>query len=259
MSSSSQNVLFQVDQAIATITLHRPDKLNTITGEMTKALAAIVDRVNDDDSIRVVILNGTGERAFSAGSDIKLLDEYGANWQIRNRLEYCRVMLRLRKPLIGSIRGFAIGGGLEMALVCDIRIASETARFGAGEIKLGWHGGGGVTQLLPRVVGPGYAALMLLTGDMIDAQEALRVKLVEKVVPDADLETLTLDLAKRIANNAPIAAQISKHLVRMAMSTSLDVGLAYETDTFAYLFTTRDHQEGINAFIEKRAPNFEGK
>lgn len=259
MAYTSEHVLFQVDGQIATITLNRPDKLNTITGDMTKALADIVDRINHDDNIRIAILTGMGERAFSAGSDIKLLDEYGTNWQIRNRLEYCRVMLRLRKPLIGAIRGYAIGGGLEMALVCDMRLASETAKFGAGEIKLGWHGGGGVTQLLPRVVGPGYASLMLLTGDIIDAQEALRVKLVEKVVPDGELEAATLDLAQRIANNAPIAAQISKHLVRMALSTSLEVGLAYETDTFAYLFTTQDHLEGIEAFVGKRPPKFEGK
>ena len=257
--STQEDLLFHQDGAIATITLNRPQKLNTVTPEMGHALFPIADRINADDSIRVVILTGAGERAFSAGSDVKVLDDYGTNWQLRNRADYNRALWGVRKPMIAAIRGYAIGGGLELAMTCDIRIASKTARLGAGEIKLGWNGGAGNTQLLPRLVGYGKALQMLLTGDLIDAEEARLTGLVQEVVPDDQLEQATHDLAERIAGNAPIAAQIVKHLVRMAESTSLEVGLAYENDLFAYCFTTKDSQEGISAFREKRQPMFRGE
>ncbi len=256
---ATEDLLFTQDGAVATITLNRPHKLNTMTPEMGRMLLSLVDQINADDDIRVVILTGAGERAFSAGSDVKVLDDYGTNWQLRNRTDYARALYTVRKPVIAAIRGFAIGGGLELALTCDIRIASETARFGAGEIKLGWHGGAGNTQLLPRLVGYGKALQMLLTGDLIDADEARRTGLVQEVVPDDQLEAAARDLAGRIARNAPIAAQLAKHLVRMSESTSIEVGLAYENDLFAYCFTTKDSQEGIAAFKEKRPPVFRGE
>ena len=145
-----------------------------------------------------------------------------------------------------------------MSLMSDIRYSNEDAQFGAGEIKLGWHGGAGNTQLLPRVVGPGKALEMLLTGDLIAADEALASKLVDKVFPDSDLDDQVGELAERIARSAPIAAELAKHLVRVSQSTSLDVGLSYENDTFAYCFTTADSVEGRAAFAEKRPPNFSG-
>lgn len=259
MSDSMGTVDFKVDGHIATLTLNRPDKLNTITKPMAIRLQELVAQINDDDNIRIVIFTGEGAKAFSAGSDIKLLDDYGSNWQLRNRTEYVRVLLETRKPIIAAIRGYAIGGGLELALAADIRIASETAKFGAGEIKLGWHGGGAVTQLLPRIVGPGMASLMIMTGDIIDAQEAHRVRLVEQVVPDDELETTVSGIAERIAANAPIAAQISKNLIRVAQSSALSIGLEYERDTFAYLMNTNDANEGIQAFTEKRPPDFKGE
>ena len=141
----------------------------------------------------------------------------------------------------------------------DIRVASETARFGAGEIKLGWHGGAGNTQLLPRLVGYGRAMEMVLTGDVVDADRAHRDGLVQQLVPDADLETTAWRLAERIAANAPIAAQLSKHLIRMSESTSVEVGLRWENDLFAYCFTTDDAAEGIAAFKDKRPPRFDGR
>ena len=259
MTDDGKDLLVAVDGAVATVTLNRPHKLNTVTPEMGRELFGIAERFNGDDAIRAVILTGSGDRAFSAGSDVKVLDEYGSNWQLRNRADYNRALWNVRKPMIGAIRGYAIGGGLELALTCDIRIASPTARFGAGEIKLGWNGGAGNTQLLPRLVGYGKALQMLLTGDLIDAEEAHRTGLVDEVVPDDQLESAARDLAERIARNAPIAAQIVKHLVRVAESTSLDVGLAYENDLFAYCFTTKDSAEGIAAFREKRQPNFTGE
>jgi len=257
-SEVAANLTYEQDGHVATITIARPDKLNTLTPEMGRQLAEIAETINSDDSVRVAILHGTGERAFSAGSDVRVLDEYGTNWQLRNRTDYARAVLAIRKPVIASIRGYAIGGGLELALSCDVRYAAPDAQFGAGEIKLGWCGGAGETQLLPRVVGAGNALEMLLTGDLISAERALQIGLVQRVVPALELEAKVRELAERIAANAPIAVQIVKHLVRVAGSSSLDVGLSYENDLFAYCFTTSDSAEGIAAFQEKRAPDFKG-
>jgi enoyl-CoA hydratase/carnithine racemase len=256
---TSDDLRYERDGAIATITLQRPGKLNTVTAAMGRQLFAIAAEVNDDDAVRAVILQGTGDRAFSAGSDVKVLDDYGTNFQLRNRPDYCTAIWTMRKPVIASIRGYCIGGGLEMALSCDIRVASETARFGAGEIKLGWHGGAGNTQLLPRLVGYGKAMEMVLTGDLIDAAEARADGLVQRMVPDADLDATTRALAERIAGNAPIAVVLAKHLVRMSESTAVDVGLRWENDLFAYCMTTQDAAEGRAAFAEKRPPVFRGE
>ncbi|MBC7813941.1 MAG: enoyl-CoA hydratase/isomerase family protein [Burkholderiales bacterium] len=256
---ANENLIYSKDGHIATIRLNRPEKLNTVTAAMGKRISELVVEVNYDDDVRVVILTGTGERAFSAGSDVKVLDDYGSNWQLRNRIDYAREMWRIRKPVIAQIRGYCIGGGLEMALVSDVRIASETAKFGAGEVKLGWNGGAGNTQLLPRLVGYGKAMQMLITGDLIDAQEAYRTGLVQEVTPDDQLEAKVMQIAEAAAKNAPIAVQAIKHLVRMSESTAVDVGLAWENDLFAYCFTTEDAAEGQAAFKEKRPPEFKGK
>ena len=256
---ATDNIHFEVSSGVARIFLDRPAKLNTMTPEMGVELMSLVPRINGDDEVRVVILSGVGEKAFSAGSDVSVLDQYGTNWQLRNRLDYARAIWAIRKPVISKIRGYCIGGGLEMALMSDLRYSDETAQFGAGEIKLGWHGGAGNTQLRPRVTGPGIALEMLLTGDLISAQEALRVGLVQRVYPASDLDAEVDGIAQRIAKSAPIAAELAKHLVRISQSTSLDVGLAYENDTFTYCFTTEDSAEGRDAFAEKRPPNFRGR
>ena len=254
-----EEMKFDVVDSIATITLNRPEKLNTMTPAMGKALVQLVFYLNNTASIRVVILTGTGTKAFSAGSDIKVLDDYGSNWQLRNRVDYARVIWQIRKPVIAKIRGYCIGGGLELALMSDIRYSTPDAKFGAGEIKLGWHGGAGNTQLLPRHMSIGRALEMLLTGDMISAAEAERSGLVDRIFNEDELDQKVQELAERIASNAPIASELAKHLVRISMSTAIDVGLAYENDTFAYCFTTEDSQEGRTAFIEKRPPNFQGR
>lgn len=250
---------FYVNAAIATITLNRPEKLNTMTPSMGKALMQLVYYINNTESIRVVILTGTGKKAFSAGSDIKVLDDYGSNWQLRNRVDYATGIWQIRKPVIAKIRGYCIGGGLEMALMSDIRYATPDAKFGAGEIKLGWHGGAGNTQLLPRHMSTGRALEMLLTGDVISSAEAERSGLVDRIFTEDELDQKVDELAMRVASNAPIASQLAKHLVRVSMSTSIDVGLAYENDSFAYCFTTQDSHEGRAAFIEKRVPRFQGR
>ncbi len=257
--SIQDDLVFIQDGPIARITLNRPAKLNTVTPEMGNALFEIADAINENDDIRVVVLSGTGEKAFSAGSDIKALDTYGNNWQLRNRKDYNRAIWSIRKPVVASIRGYAIGGGLELALSADIRIASNTASFGAGEVKLGWVGGAGNTQLLPRLVGYGKALQLLLTGDLISAEEAHRLGLVQEVVENNQLETAVNDVAEKIARNPPIAVQLIKHLVRVSASTALSVGFDYENDLFTYCFTTKDHEEGIAAFREKRQPEFKGR
>jgi enoyl-CoA hydratase len=244
---------------IAYLELNRPEKLNTMTPAMGKALLELVPAINGDDSVRVVILSGVGSKVFSAGSDVSVLDDYGTNWELRNRIDYARGIWAIRKPVIAKIRGYCIGGGLEMALMSDIRYASTSARFGAGEIKLGWHGGAGNTQLLPRIITPGRASEMLFTGDWIPADEAGQIGLADRVLPDEELDAAVDALAKRICASAPIAVQLSKHLVRIAMSSSIEVGLAYENDTFTYCFTTEDAKEGRAAFAEKRAPEFNGR
>jgi len=250
---------YRLEGQIGYLELNRPEKLNTMTPAMGRALLELVPAINADENVRVVILSGVGPKAFSAGSDVSVLDDYGTNWQLRNRVDYARGIWAIRKPVIAKIRGYCIGGGLEMALMSDIRYSSTTARFGAGEIKLGWHGGAGNTQLLPRVTTPGRALEMLFTGDWVPAVEAAQMGLADRVLPDEELDAAVDALAQRICASAPIAVQLSKHLVRIAMSSSIEVGLAYENDTFTYCFTTEDSKEGRAAFAEKRAPEFKGK
>lgn len=254
-----EEIKFEVVSSIATITLNRPGKLNTLTPAMGKALFSLSEAINQDDAIRALILTGEGKKAFSAGSDITVLQDYGNNWQLRNRTDYAYAIRAIRKPVIAMIRGYCIGGGLELALMSDVRISTPEAKFGAGEVKLGWNGGAGNTQLLPRMIGYGNANRMLLTGDIIDAAEAHRMGLVQNLVPDDELEAFTMAFATRIAANAPIGVQVIKHLVRMADNTPAETGLAIENDLFAYCFTTKDSAEGIAAFTEKRAPKFTGE
>ena len=252
-------ILYRVEGHVAHLELNRPAKLNTMTPAMGRRLLGIVDSINADDAVRAVVFSGVGPRAFSAGSDVKVLDDYGTNWQLRNRVDYARGIWAIRKPVIAKIRGYCIGGGLEMALMSDIRYAAPSARFGAGEVKLGWHGGAGNTQLLPRIVAPGRAAEMLFTGDMVDAADAVEIGLVDKMVDDSELDAAVEELADRISRSAPLAVQLSKHMIRVAQSTSLEVGLAYETDTYTYRLSTADAAEGRAAFTEKRSPQFEGR
>jgi len=252
-------VLFEhTGEHVVRITLNRPEKLNTVTPAMGVRMAELVRRVNDDDTVRVVVLTGTGPKAFCAGSDIGALDQYGTSWQLRNRVDYARSVGNIRKPVIAAIDGYAFGGGLELALFSDIRLATPTSTFSAAEIKLGWHGGAGQTQLLPRLVGYGNALQLLLTGDRLSATDARAMGLVQQIVESEELLTAADALAARIAANAPIATQYAKHLVRVSMSTSLEIGLGYENDTFVYEQGTQDAAEGREAFAQRRPPRFTG-
>lgn len=256
------DVRLEVTGSIATLTIDRPAKRNTFTVAMAGRLVEHCVAIDRDDAVRVVVVTAVGPDAFSAGSDIALLDDLGTTWQGRNRAsfgrDYIGPLLRLRTPVIAAIRGYCLGGGLEIALACDLRVASETASFGAPEIRLGWHAGSGNTTILPRLIGYGNAARWILTGDRFDAVEAHRVGLVQAVVPDGELEATALALAERIASNPPIAVQAAKHLIRMSQGTSIEQGLAWENDLYTYCMTTADSREGIAAFVEKRPPRYRG-
>lgn len=255
----SDNILVSRDGFVGTITINRPEKLNAMTPEMASALVKAVTEFNGDDGIRCVILTGAGERAFSAGSDIRTLDDYDTAWNFRNRPDYCDAIRALLKPSIAAVNGYAFGGGLETAMACDIRIAAANASFAAPEIKLGWIGGGGMAVNLAHAIGPSNAALMVMTGDPIDAATALGWGLVSRVVPQAELMAEAMKIAQAIAARAPIAAETAKLNLRAAWELSIANAIAYERDLQAICFATEDAKEGRAAFKEKRAPVFRRK
>ncbi len=250
------DVTFAVDGHVATITLNRPQKLNAVTPEMADAVVQAVEHCNGDDAVRCVIVTGAGEKAFCAGSDIAELDRYQTPWEFRNRPDYCDAIRRLLKPSIAAVNGYAFGGGLETALSCDIRIASANARFAAPEIKLGWIGGGGMTAFLTQHIGPSNTALMIMTGDPVDARQALEWGLVSEVTEPGTLMDRARTIATTIASRAPIAAETAKANLRAAFSMPLDKAIEYERDLQTICFATQDAAEGRAAFKEKRAPVF---
>ncbi|MFB4277458.1 MULTISPECIES: enoyl-CoA hydratase/isomerase family protein [unclassified Nonomuraea] len=253
------DVLLDVDGPVAVVTLNRPAKLNAITPDMAAALRACLARVDADPDLRVVVLTGAGERSFCVGSDIRELDEYATPWEFRNRGDYGDAVRALRKPIIAAVNGYAYGGGLELAMACDIRLAAETATFAAPEIKLGWIGGSGQSALLAHAVGPTNAATMLLTGDPVDAARAQAWGLVTDVHPQAELMKAARTLAGTIARRPPIAAQTAKANLRAAYSMPLDQAIQYERDLQTVCFATADAAEGRAAFAERREPVFEGR
>lgn len=261
---NQDQIQIDLDGPVATIVLNRPDKMNAMTVAMDELLNQLCHELNGDDTVRVIVLTGAGKRAFCAGSDITDLDGYGTSWQYRNRfdrnLDYVGAVWKLRKPVISAIHGYCIGGGLEMACASDIRYASKDSAFAAGEIKWGWHGGSGATQFLTKLIGPGPAMELLLTGDRIDAQEAFRVGLVQKLFDTQDeMLAAARALAVKIAGYGPIPVEAVKKLVRVAQTSSFEVGLAYENDLFTYEMQTADAAEGRSAFAAKRTPVFRGE
>lgn len=260
MTITSQHELIAVEHedAVVTVRLDRPEKLNAVTQEMSDELVRIVRAVNDDPTTRAVVYTGTG-RAFSAGSDIATLDRYTTPWEFRNRRDYCDALRELRKPVVAAVNGYAFGDGLEASLTCDIRIAAESASFAAPEVKLGWIGGGGMSALLTSSIGASNAALMLMTGDPIDAPRALAWGLVSEVVPGADLLPRARALAAAIAARPPIAAESAKANLRAAVNLPQDQAIAYEREMQAIAFATEDAAEGRAAFAERRDGTFHGR
>lgn len=251
-----QHLRVEVDGAVVTITLARPEKLNSVTPEMSKALVHVIEWADAAHEVRAIVLTGEGERAFCAGSDIRTLDAYATPWEFRNRADYCDAIRAARKPVIAAVNGYAFGGGLETALSCDIRLASTTASFAAPEIKLGWIGGGGMSTFLAHSVGPSNAAVMIMTGDPIDADTALRWGLVTELVEPSRLVGRAQELAAVIATRPPIAAETAKANLRAASNMTQDESIRYERDLQTIAFATADADEGRAAFAEKRAGTF---
>jgi enoyl-CoA hydratase/carnithine racemase len=253
------DVLFDIDGPVATLMLNRPAKLNAVTPDMTDAVRRYADRVNADREIRTVVLTGAGERAFCAGSDIGELEAYRTAWEFRGRPDYCDAVRSIRKPVIAAVNGYAFGGGLELAMSADIRLASRAATFAAPEIKLGWIGGGGISAFLALSAGPSNAALMLYTGDPVDAATALSWGLVSRLSEPPELLPAARELAGRIAQRPPIAAQTAKLNLRAAHAMPLENAIQYERDLQTICFATEDAAEGRTAFIQKRPPRFHGR
>lgn len=246
---------------VAILTINRPDKLNALSNQVHIDGVAALDALRNDESIRVLVITGAGEKAFVAGADIS---EFEGRTPVTQRDAFHERSLfnsieTFPKPVIAMINGFCLGGGNELAMACDIRMASENARFSQPEINLGIIPGGGGTQRLTRLVGEGRSMEMILSGDMIDAATAERVGLVNHIYPVDQLESETLKLAEKIAEKAPIALQLCKEAVKFASRSNLDEGLRREVDLFAICFSTEDKKEGVAAFLEKRKPEFKGK
>lgn len=258
--ASYETLLVERRGRVAVITINRPQKLNALNIQTRAEGAAALEELREDESVRVVVITGAGEKAFVAGADISEFEGRTAVSQrdVMTARSLFTAVDTFPKPVIAMINGFCLGGGCELALSCDIRVASETARFGQPEINLGIIPGGGGTQRLTRLVGEGKAMELILTGDMIDAQHAYNLGLVNLVVPTADLEAKTMELANRIAEKSPVALRMAKEAVKTAARANLDEGLRREIDLFALTFSSQDKDEGVRAFLEKRKPDFKG-
>jgi len=257
-----ENVRYEKKGAIAYVTIDRPHVLNALNKATWSDLRSAFEDARDDDAIRGVILTGGGDKAFVAGADISELAKstaIDAEKGSRFGQQVLDLIENLGKPVIAAVNGFALGGGLETAMACTIRIAVEHARFGQPEVKLGLLPGGGGTQRLPRLVGKGRALQLLLTGGMIGADEAYRIGLVNEVVQAADLITRAEAILKDIAANGPIAVRLTLNATNQGMETSLEEGLVLEASYFGLLAGTEDKREGTAAFLEKRAPQFKGR
>jgi enoyl-CoA hydratase/carnithine racemase len=252
----TQEVELWIDNFIAEIVLNRPQKLNAVTPAMAARIETLCLELGRNDAVRVVLLRGNGERAFCAGSDLNSLAEYPSTWKFRNRVEYATAVRNLRKPVIAALKGWVMGGGAELALAADVRIAERSAKIGFPEVKRGWVGGGGASQMLPRLIGYGQAMRLLLSGDPVEAEEALRLGLVEILVEDGEVETRAREFCAELARHSPVAVESVKASVRAALSTPLAAGLAYENEMNTLCFAAGDHMEGIRAFNEKRPASF---
>ena len=249
-------VTLNVQDSIGQIVLDRPDKMNAITPDMTRELQRICREIENDNVIRVVTIAGAGDRAFSAGSDLNTLADLSEIMVFRDRIEYAALVRDIKKPVIAALKGWVLGGGMEIALSADIRVAGRSAKIGGPEVTRGWLGGGGASQMLPRLVGVGQAMRMLLTGDPVDAETALRIGLVEEIVDDAAVASRVSEVAKKIASFSPTATLAVKAAVRAALSIPLEAGLRYENELHVLCMSDKGRLEGIKAFQEKRDARF---
>jgi enoyl-CoA hydratase/carnithine racemase len=246
-------------EGVALVRINRPDALNALNNEVRTLLARHVAELGEEAGLRCIVMTGN-EKAFAAGADIKEMAGIGTIEMLqRGTLKVWRAIAGCPKPVIAAVNGFALGGGCELAMTCDIIIAGESAKFGQPEVKIGIIPGGGGTQRLPRAVGKYKAMRYLLTGDLFGAREAFEMGLVSEIVPDAEVEKRALDMAKRIAELPPLAVEHIKEAVLRGMDASLEAGLTLETKGIQLLFSSQDQKEGMAAFIEKRKPKFSGR
>ena len=260
--SDYQNLIFENQAGVGIVTVNRPKALNALNADTMAELDSLVDVIAKDPAVKVVIITGAGDKAFVAGADIAYMQALtaaaGRAWGKAGQSVFDKIE-NLPQPVIAAVNGFALGGGNELAMACDIRIATDRAKFGQPEVTLGITPGFGGTQRLPRLVGKGRAKELLYTGDMVDAAEAYRLGLVNKVVAPAELMDAAKALAGKIMSRAPFAVQMCKAAVNEGLDTDLDTGIAYEAEVFGLCFATGDQKEGMAAFVEKRQASFTGK
>ncbi len=256
-----ENLLIERDGPVALVTINRPKALNALNPATLGELLRLTEELRHDQTVRCVVLTGAGDRAFVAGADIAAMQAMSAVEGRRFALLGQGAMRRLEMlaiPVIAAVNGFALGGGLELAMACDVIIASDTAKFGQPEINLAVIPGFGGTQRLPRRVGLGHARLMIYSGDMITAEHALRIGLVDRVVPGAELLSAAKSLATSLAAKAPIAVQQAKAAINVGSEIDLEAACRYEAEAFGLTFSTADRAEGMRAFLEKRTAVFTG-
>ncbi|MDP2955674.1 MAG: enoyl-CoA hydratase-related protein [Longimicrobiales bacterium] len=254
-------VLEKRADGIAVLTLNRPEKLNALNTEVRQLLRDHFNELERDDAVKVVVIHGAGDKAFAAGADI---GEFAARTPMEQRAVYnepriYEVVGEFPKPVIAAIHGFCIGGGSELALACDVRVADRTARLSQAEIRIGLIPGGGGTQRLARQVGRGHAMLISCTGDFVDAEEAHRIGWVEVLADEGKHLEKALEIAGRMARWSPVALRLAKQAVNAAFEMPLGAGLEHEKELFLTAFASEDGREGVRAFVEKRKPNFKGR
>jgi len=257
-----QNVLYEKKGPIAYVTLNRPKVLNALSQAVFSELKEVFGDARDDASVRGVILTGSGDKAFAAGADIAEMSTstgVQAEESTRHAQAVTELIENLGKPVIGAVNGFALGGGCELAMACTIRIASENAKFGQPEVKLGIMPGAGGTQRLPRLIGKGRALQLILTGDIVNVQEAYRIGLVNEVVPLANLIPRAEAILHQINSNAPLGVKFSIDAVNKGLDGSVSEGLLIEASLFGICAGSEDKKEGTTAFLAKRAPQFQGR
>jgi enoyl-CoA hydratase len=257
-----ENLLYEKKGAVAYITLNRPKVLNALNKATIAELTAAFGDSRDDTAVRGVIFTGAGDKAFAAGADVSEVvndTPLEAEEKTRHGQALTTLIENLGKPVIAAVKGFALGGGCELAMACTIRLAAETAKFGQPEVKLGIMPGYGGTQRLPRLIGKGRALQLILSGDIISAQEAYRIGLVNEVVPNDSLMARAEVILKQINSNAPQSVKFSIEAVNKGLETSLSEGLLLESSLFAICAATEDKKEGTSAFLAKRAPKFQGR
>jgi enoyl-CoA hydratase len=246
---------------VAVITLNRPDKLNALNAEVRQLIRDVLADLEHDDEVRAVVIHGTGDKAFIAGADVtefhaRTVDEQRAVYDQKRIYE---TVADFPKPVIAAIHGFCIGGGSELALACDIRVADRTARISQAEVRIGLIPGGGGTQRLARLVGRGWASIMSFTGDFVEADEAARIGLIDVLVDEGEHLTRAIELAGRMSRWSPVSLGLAKDAIRAAFEMPMAEGLVYEKERFLDAFGSEDGREGVAAFVEKRKPDFKGR